>query len=58
MSAPDPASDGTFQILYHLPEAVRQLYIEKLSKEDLAGIMMAIWREKDASKKRNEEKRK
>lgn len=58
MSDPDPASDGTFQILDHLPEDVRQLYIEKLSEEDLAGIVMAIWRENDTSKKRNEEKRK
>jgi len=47
MSATDPANDGTFEVLDHLPKPVRQRYVEKLGKEELAAIVLAIWSERD-----------
>jgi len=56
MSAQDPANDGTFEILDDLSEHVRQRYVEKLSKEELAAIVVAVWRERDEAARRNKTK--
>jgi hypothetical protein len=50
MSAPDPTNDGTFEVLDHLPGQVRQRYVENLGKEELAAIVLAVWRKRDESK--------
>lgn len=42
-SAADLVRDGTFQMLDHLPEDVRQLCIEKLAKKELVAIVAAVW---------------
>jgi hypothetical protein len=50
MSAPDPVSDGTLDLLDHLPPKLRALYVEKLSKEEVVAIVLPVWKERDAAR--------
>jgi hypothetical protein len=55
MTAPDPvhdpAHDGTFDILDNLPEHIRPKYVYKLTMDQMAAVILSVWRERDAAKK-------
>jgi len=46
----DPAQDGTFDILDYLPEHIRPKYVYKLTMDQMAAVILAVWRERDAAK--------
>ncbi|KAH5672155.1 hypothetical protein HBI23_063500 [Parastagonospora nodorum] len=50
MTATDPACDGTFDILDNLPDKIRPKYVDKLTRDQMAQVILSVWRERDAAK--------
>ncbi|KAH4102229.1 hypothetical protein HBH46_128350 [Parastagonospora nodorum] len=49
MTATDPACDGTFDILDNLPDKIRPKYVDKLTRDQMAQVILSVWRERDAA---------
>jgi hypothetical protein len=49
MAATDPARDGTFDILDNLPDKIRPKYVDKLTRDQMAQVILSVWRERDAA---------
>jgi hypothetical protein len=50
MSAFNPVSNGTFEVLDDLQDDGRRRYLKRRSKEELEEILVAAWRERDKTK--------
>jgi hypothetical protein len=50
MSTPDSVGNDTLELLDHVPPKLRQRYIEKLSKEVMVAVIVAVCQEREEAR--------